>query len=37
LLFGVKAADPLTFAAMAAVLMAAALAGCTSPRAGRRA
>jgi len=31
LLFGVKAADPLTFAAMAAVLMAAALAGCYVP------
>jgi ABC-type antimicrobial peptide transport system permease subunit len=31
LLFGVRAADPLTFAAMAAVLMAAALAGCYVP------
>jgi putative ABC transport system permease protein len=31
LLFGVQAADPLTFAAMAAVLMAAALAGCYVP------
>jgi putative ABC transport system permease protein len=31
LLFGVKAADPLTFAAMAGVLMAAALAGCYVP------
>ena len=31
LLYGVKAADPLTFATMAGVLMAVALAGCYVP------
>jgi ABC-type antimicrobial peptide transport system permease subunit len=31
LLYGVKAADPITFATMAGVLMAAALAGCYVP------
>jgi putative ABC transport system permease protein len=31
LLYGVNAADPLTFVSMAAVLMAAALAGCYVP------